>query len=292
MSWLNRLFIVLTTLTLSLLPSQAFSSEFDSTIDPCQEKESIEDLRKRGNVLLEGLNFLKIGSNYHLNCAKRLYALLVIREQTESWETTFNALDTIGWQSTFSDQAAQTLMDFIDTNPNNPLKRKAAWAFYFLLEGFPKIEVQNHFFSQKSFLLFYQNFLNSDTSGAAYYLAQVAQKTAGYFLQPPVADMRHCYRDNLSNEKHVAGENLAKLFAPLLVNALFQRLDNSPTNESVRNEIFVALRNFSYSQFLKNNKDLVEKIRLYKSAAPTNHDVLLADDVLEALSVPCLSSSR
>lgn len=290
----SRIFALLIAIS-SLFPSLGFSSEFDAAIEPCSGKFSESELRQRGSKLLNGqLNFIKVyaenGSDFHytLNCPRRMFALLVIKEQKENWATTYKALDVIGWQSTFSNEVAQTLIEFILSTPNNSLKRKAAWAFYFLLDGMPQVSVQVDFYSQDSFKNFYLDYLSSDNTGAAFHLAQVAQKTAGYFLQPPQADRMHCYRPSITLEKRILGEKLARNMTPILIDALFKRLENTPTNEIIRNEIFVALRNFSYSEFLKRDKEFVLRLKSYKTAAPKNSDVVLVDDVLEGLAAPCL----
>ncbi len=280
------------TLSFLLMGSISNASVFDSEIDPCHGTYSESDLRAKGNKLLEGdLNFITVkepipGTNiyYRLTCDRRLYSLLVIKEQKESHQQIEQALSAIAWQSTFSLEAAETLMNFINTSPSNILKGKAAFSFYYLHDVFPKVQVMIDFYEKQKFRNFYRKMLASDHVEQSSHFAQVAQKIAGYFLSTE----NSCYRSQFSDEIRIQGERAAKIFIPMLMEALLShRINMEPDAVVVRSEILVALGNFAYSEFARTDKTYHDQLTYYKNKTEDKVDAQNVESLFASMKQVC-----
>lgn len=255
---------------LLLAPQLSLASIFDAEFDPCLKRVSTAQLRLEKENLLQGdHNFILFKPHtdnsvyYELNCPRRVFALEVIKDPNAKTETLSKALDVIAYQSTFSPEAATGLIEFLKTSKNEELRELAAKAFYFLHDIFPNIGIHADYYKKAYFINFYRSVLSSEKNKeVAFWLAQVPQKVGGYFY----SSQNFCYRDHLLTATREIGEALAKVFTPLIVDALNLKLAKGEDNELIRNELIVALNNFSYSRFIKYDQQTLKKLATYFKA--------------------------
>ncbi len=262
---LSVIFLILSVST------SGHASLFDADFEPCYKNLDTATVHLGGEKLLDGdKNFILLKPHtsnsvyYQLNCPRRVFALQVLKAQTAGDEVIKKAIDTLAYQATFSPEAATTLIEFIKTNPNQELRGMAAKAFYFLLDIFPNVAVQVEYYGKPYFKEFFlAAVITEKNREVSYWIAQVAQKNAGYFY----AGDKVCYRKQYGAHLRQLGEKLAEDFLPLIINALNARAKfDDEDNLLIKNELLVAINNFSYSRYLKYNKQNGEGLASYLSA--------------------------
>lgn len=240
--------------------SQVFASAFDADFEPCYRQIDYSEIKFGQEKLLEGdKNFVLFrleadGKNYYaLNCPRRVFALQVINDRTKKYsnEIIKKALEILGYQSTFTPEVATAIIEFIKSSSHQELRAHAGFAFYYLFDHFPNISIQLDYFKKKSFKEFYKEVLTTEPNHQlTFWLAQVAQKTAGYFYDP--GNTQYCYRSHFDGKVRELGEELASTLLPTVAQALVTKGKlNSEEDQVSKNELLVAVNNLAYSRFLK-----------------------------------------
>lgn len=242
--------------------SQALASAFDADFEPCYKEIDYSETKLYAEELLEGdKNFILFKPHtdssiyYALNCPRRVVALQVVKDRSGKYKnaTIKKALDVLGYQATFTPEAATAIIEFIKTSVDQELRGHAGFAFYYLFDHFPNISIQLDYFKKKSFKEFYLRALASENNPTvSFWFAQVAQKNAGYFYDP--GNPKYCYRERFSSTDTQVGEEMAKTLLPIVARALvIHAASSSESDQITKNELLVAVNNFAYSRFLKYN---------------------------------------
>lgn len=263
-------------LLLIIVANAANASLFDADFEPCYKRVVFPQIKLEREKLLEGDgNFILLKPHvdnsvyFDLNCARRVYAIEVLKRDNAATELVQKALDVLAYQATFSPEAAVVLIEFLKSNDNQELRASAAKALYFLNDIFPNIAVQAEFFQKPYFLDFFREVtFYEKNKDVASWVAQIAQKVAGYFYRGD----RYCYRKQFSSRIRQHGEDLAKVLAPIIFSALKARtIDDNDDNVDVRNELIVAVNNFGYSRFIKYDSSTLNKLVAYYESEKDPH---------------------